>query len=774
MEEQYMQQMSIFDDVIERYKINKPIRLIEFFAGIGSQAKALEVLGANFEHYKICEWAYNSYCAYNSIHIKDKTDYSKDLSKEELVKLVNGTSINYNEPLTESQLNKKPIEWLRNAYNNIKATHNLVNIMNVKGKDLEIVDTDKYVYLVSYSFPCQDLSLAGKRAGMSVSQAVGGTRSGLLWEIERILAQLRNDSQNSLPQILVMENVPEVCGTKNVRDFEKWQMRLNQLGYTNYCEILNAKDYGIPQNRRRCFMVSILGDYNYTFPKKIHLKHRLKDLLEKDVDEKYFLSQKMVEYISSTGTKDFSVNNSEINCKIARPLTTEQNKRAGTTNYIADGLPDNTDLRSCKKIVDLNYYKHEQSNRVYDADSLSPTITTGHDDAKCIKIGYIEKGTGKHQSNTVYNGENISPTLSASDAKEPVKILTIGNYGNGHHSQDVTDPKGLMPTLTTGNHNNGQVIAVKKKESEKDEDGFVAKHYDNYAKDHNGEIPEMFNPYNEQEIKDLAPAQTTQCGSTTSSASVLIKNATKKGYEEAKVGDGVDISTRMHHHRGTVQKGSCQTITTMGGENVGVVVPNLKQELCDKLVEEGKVQEGDIVNHSYSTSRLKGRKTVERQNEMPALTTRPDTMGVAVKDTAFTEIEKELITEDGNIKRYIGSDKVDKFKDGQMATTTFPNGYGHGPRTHNESIALNTIDRPIVKNDLRIRKLVPVETMKLMGFTRKDTQAMRDIGLSDAAIYHCAGDSIVSTVLVGIFSNLINDLNSHEQIINDYVEKEIL
>ena len=90
-----------------------------------------------------------------------------------------------------------------------------------------------------------------------------------------------------------------------------------------------------------------------------------------------------------------------------------------------------------------------------------------------------------------------------------------------------------------------------------------------------------------------------------------------------------------------------------------------------------------------------------------------------------------------------------------MATTTFPNGYGHGPRTHNESIALNTIDRPSVKMDLRIRKLVPLETMKLMGFERKDEQAMREIGMTDSAIYHCAGDSIIVTCLMALFGQML-------------------
>ena len=179
-----------------------------------------------------------------------------------------------------------------------------------------------------------------------------------------------------------MENVPEVVGQGNIQHFKKWEQQLREFGYSNYVEILNAKNYGIPQNRKRCFMISILGDYSYDFPCKMPLKYRLKDLLETNVDEKYYLSDKMIQYISATGTKDFSVNNSEINCSISRPLTTEQNKRAGTTNYIGDDLPENTDLRHCNQVLDLQYYNHEQSNRVYGTNGTSPTIRTGNDDAK--------------------------------------------------------------------------------------------------------------------------------------------------------------------------------------------------------------------------------------------------------------------------------------------------------------------------------------------------------------------------------------------------------
>lgn len=192
------QQLNLFNYGLERKKITKKTRLIELFSGIGAQAKALEIMGIDFEHYKTCEWASPSIKAYNAIHIKDFTDYSANLSKEELIAYLDGNiSNNYSEPCN---VRKQTETWLRETYNSCIATHNLMNIMKVKGGDLEIKDTDKYEYIMSYTFPCQDLSLAGTRGGMSVSQSEGGTRSGLLWEVERILTELferERDATNS-------------------------------------------------------------------------------------------------------------------------------------------------------------------------------------------------------------------------------------------------------------------------------------------------------------------------------------------------------------------------------------------------------------------------------------------------------------------------------------------------------------------------------------------------------------------------------------------------
>lgn len=291
MSDNYMQ-TSIFDMLYKEYKIEKPIRLIELFAGYGSQYFALKYINANVEHYKICEWAVKSIQAYNDAHVQDYTDYSKEFSDGEIIdKLVNmGISINYNDPATKEQIKRKRY---RKIYNNVIATNNLVNIQNAKGEDFEIKDKEKFTYLLTYSFPCQDLSLAGLRKGMCDTT----TRSGMLWEVERILKELKEKEQ--LPDILLMENVPQVHSQENVADFNKWQYELEKMGYKNYFQDLIATDYGIPQTRNRCFMVSILGDYVYNFPPKQKLEIKLKDMLENEVDEKYYLSDKQIKDIKN-------------------------------------------------------------------------------------------------------------------------------------------------------------------------------------------------------------------------------------------------------------------------------------------------------------------------------------------------------------------------------------------------------------------------------------------------------------------------------------------
>lgn len=246
----FADEMDLFSLTTPKFMIDKPIRLIELFAGIGSQAKALKNLGANFEHWKVVEFDKYAMRSYNAIH---------------------GTNFD--------------VSYIR----------------DIHAADLEIKDTDKYCYIMTYSFPCQDLSIAGQMKGM---QKGTQTRSGLLWEVERILDECEN-----LPQVLLMENVPQVIGKKNLKDFQSWRSKLEKLGYSNFVQLLNAKDYGVPQNRNRCFMVSILGNYSYQFPVKQELKVKLKDLLEENVDEKYFISDVALKSLMAKNERDIAKGN---------------------------------------------------------------------------------------------------------------------------------------------------------------------------------------------------------------------------------------------------------------------------------------------------------------------------------------------------------------------------------------------------------------------------------------------------------------------------------
>lgn len=342
-------QISFFDGKID-YCLNKPIRLIELFAGYGSQSKALEELGKwglKFQNWKICEWAVKSIQAYKDLHFaNNNTDYSRDFTFEYIAQILfeNGISSNYNEPMTLEQIKRLGEKQCRNIYNNCVATNNLVNIQKCTAEKLEITDTDKYDYILTYSFPCQDLSKAGLQKGMEKGS---GTRSGMLWEVERILDELNEMGQTKLPRILLMENVPDVIGSGAIKDFAKWLGKLESLGYKCYWRILNAKDFGIPQNRERCFMISVLGDYFYGFPQTIPLKLKLKDLLEDKVDEKFYLSNNMIKYIQAKNDKwtGNNGNNSCINRECACTKTTREGQtRADTSDYICDNLPNNYKL----------------------------------------------------------------------------------------------------------------------------------------------------------------------------------------------------------------------------------------------------------------------------------------------------------------------------------------------------------------------------------------------------------------------------------------------
>lgn len=155
--------------------------------------------------------------------------------------------------------------------------------------DISKVERLNYADLWTYSFPCQDISVAGKQKGINQ-----GTRSGLLYEVQRLLEVAK--AEGTLPKYLLLENVKNLVSKKFKSQFDNWLFYLQELGYNNYWQVLNAKNYGIPQNRERVFAISIRKDLNETFefPKTETLTKKLADILENEVDEKFYLSETVI------------------------------------------------------------------------------------------------------------------------------------------------------------------------------------------------------------------------------------------------------------------------------------------------------------------------------------------------------------------------------------------------------------------------------------------------------------------------------------------------
>lgn len=172
------------------------------------------------------------------------------------------------------------------------ASFNAINETNFKPQDITKWDKNFFenIDLIIGGFPCQDISLAGLQKGI----IKGETRSGLMYEMMRIIEKIK-------PKYVVAENVKNILSKKHRHNFDNYLKKMEELGYKNYYQVLNAKDFGIPQNRERLFCVSILGDHSsFNFPKKYQLKLKLNDFLENEVDQKYYLTSEQVAKIKSS------------------------------------------------------------------------------------------------------------------------------------------------------------------------------------------------------------------------------------------------------------------------------------------------------------------------------------------------------------------------------------------------------------------------------------------------------------------------------------------
>lgn len=485
------------------YTQENPLRLIELFAGIGSQTQALKNVGVPHMVVAISEIDKNAIKSYTSLHGE---------------------------------------------------TVNLGDIREIR----ELPEADFW----TYSFPCQDISVAGHGAGIKE-----GTRSGLLLEVERLLKVAAG--KGTLPKYLLLENVKNLVSKKFKADFDSWLSFLSSLGYTNYWQVLNAKDYGIPQHRERVFCVSIRGEHTaFVFPEKRELTLRLKDMIDEHVDERYYLKEST---IRSIVTSKFNSRRDSIRrpsdyayCLRARDCYEPQCVQVGD-------------------VVGEKWEKmHEMSRRVFQTDGISPTVHCAGGGNTELKIAenFVLGGLQEHQ---VPRTDGVSPTLTEAMGKgggqTPIIVAMRGR--NPDNPSDRTpgillkqrlevNEKGLCNALTT----------VQKDNLVMDAD-YVSRKYGEFI-DEKGYIPEMFVAYNKQEVHDVAPTLTGQCSCPSGSSAVLklekpikVKVATKQGYEEATAGDYVNITfPSSKTKRGRVGKGVAQTLTC--GDGNAVITENVR------------------------------------------------------------------------------------------------------------------------------------------------------------------------------------------------------
>ncbi|MBF1272459.1 DNA cytosine methyltransferase [Oribacterium sinus] len=233
--------------------------------------------------------------------------------------------------------------------------------------DISKVERLDYADLWTYGFPCQDISLAGKKQGI----VKGKTRSGLLHEVERLLEVAKEE--RTLPKYLILENVKNLLSERFKGDFEKWVEYLSDLGYETKWEKLTASDYGIPQKRERVFAVSIRKDlyWGFQFPKPTPLRVQFKDLLEESPSEKYFLTDTFLKYCMNheenhdhkLGLKFTPI--PRLDCTVSKTIVTKEGSRV-ETNFIieSDGGIRRLSPRECWRLMGFNDRDFEKAQSV--------------------------------------------------------------------------------------------------------------------------------------------------------------------------------------------------------------------------------------------------------------------------------------------------------------------------------------------------------------------------------------------------------------------------
>lgn len=652
------------------------VRLFESFAGIGCQRMAFDRLGIDYESVGISEIDKYAIKSYMAIH---------------------GETKNYGD------------------------------ITKINGYELPTID------VFTYSFPCTDLSKAGKQKGLN------STRSGLVYEVLRILQELKD--LHNLPKVLIMENVVDLVQTKFIREFNEIQLELESLGYSNYVETMNAKDYGIAQNRDRVFMVSILGDYYYEFPQKIKLEKRLKDYLESEVDEKYYLSEKATTGLMRANEREHTPtwlnNESEESPCI--------DTRVGALTHWSPYVKEVEVIRLGGLHDDEN--GTHQAGSIYDKNGLRPTIDTAQGGQRqpfvvVEKNGDSEK-IGSNREEEIYRErlayeefirkqeeENYYKELYEKEYKESIKIseATEQGYAEAYEGDSINlaQPnsktrrgrvgKQLSQTLTTLN----QIAVV--------EPNVLTPKRTEHGKEVRKDYEKGLHEESRHTMTELVPRED---GVSNTLTTVQKDNILVEPVICASRGRNPSNPKSRECGLETVQmievndSGLCNTLTTVQKDNM-VIEPSILQK--GRGYKDPKcVSEPTSCDFRYD----EGYRTREESHIMPTL---PAThLGTSSMSGQPFVVEPDLY----QLPR--GDNKGGFMK---MCPTISTSQWEYNV---------------LLRNQLRIRKLTPLECWRLMGIDDECFHKASEVN-SNSQLYRQAGNGIV----IDVFAKIIEMMAKHE------------
>ena len=574
-------------------------------------------------------------------------------------------------------------------------TLNLGDISKIDVNDIPQHD------LFTYSFPCQDLSVAGKQKGLGE-----GTRSGLLYECEKVIEHCR-------PKYLLLENVKNLVGKKFKADFDKWLEYLEGLGYTNYWKVLNAKNYGVPQNRERVFVVSILGEHEpFEFPKPIPLDKCIADILEEQVDDKYYLSEEIQKRFKITNQNKNIIGTTKPDFRTIGQRDLVYNKEGIMGALVA------TDYKQPKQIAEKpvliggigekNFGKqYRQGNRVYDSNGIAMCLTSqpvgnAGGNSYLYKVDEINQVgmldiKGNEQIRRVYGDNGISPTLNTMQGgnRQP-KIITEYIQQEVKVRKYEVDIEELKKTLKEAKEKAG--ITIKEIADTLEVNKTTVEHW--FRNDNCFSIPDE-NIWHS--LKELLNITTDKFD---------------KALTEFEIKDNeYDMSNRVYH-----ENGISPTLTATG-EN------GAKKIICEQRSDEGLRFFKDNICGTIRTINSGGdKRVIEYKGE---------------------EIELPCI----------GASRGRNPENPSSRVAGEPTEQRLEINTNGTSNTITTVqkDNYAIEENFRIRKLTPRECFRLMGMRDSDIDKIQEAGISNTQQYKLAGNSIVVDVLEAIFKNLFGE-----------------